>query len=145
MAIPTPRGTAPGRWCACATIGALLACGQSGDGSTSSADARVAAAEEIAFGSVEEMEFELETLDHEIRGLEEYLAANPGWTPPDPSDPGDREHDGPACPFDVGKGAQQRGARLVTTDEGRRAERPQRGRRGRVLVVEPGVVRDGGP
>lgn len=90
MAIPTPRGTAPGRWCACAAIGALLACGQSGDGSTSSADARVAAAEEIAFGSVEEMEFELETLDHEIQGLEEYLAANPGWTPPDPADPDPR-------------------------------------------------------
>lgn len=43
--------------------------------------------EKHAFASVEEMEFELETLDHEIRGLEEYLAANPGWTPPGPADP----------------------------------------------------------
>ena len=33
------------------------------------------------------MQAEIEILDNEIRGLEEYLAANPGWTPPSPSDP----------------------------------------------------------
>jgi hypothetical protein len=36
------------------------------------------------------MQLELETLDHEILGLEEYLAANPGWTSPDPADPDPR-------------------------------------------------------
>jgi hypothetical protein len=71
-----------------ALAGALLACGgSSGDPSTSSANAPDARADEIAFGSVEDMQLELETLDNEIRGLEEYLAANPGWAPPDPADP----------------------------------------------------------
>jgi hypothetical protein len=50
-------------------------------------DAPLQASEPLAFASVEEMEVEIEVLDNEIRGLEEYLAANPGWTPPAPSDP----------------------------------------------------------
>jgi len=90
MAIPTSNGPSPRRWCALAAIWALACGGQSGDESASRADAPVAAAEEIAFGSVEEMELELETLDHEILGLEEYLEANPGWTPSDPADPDPR-------------------------------------------------------
>lgn len=44
----------------------------------------------LEFASVEEMQAEIEILDNEIRGLEEYLAANPGWTPPSPSDPDPR-------------------------------------------------------
>ena len=66
----------------------LLACGgPSGEESVESADAPAASAEVIAFDSVEDMQLELETLDNEIRGLEEYLAANPGWTSLDPADP----------------------------------------------------------
>lgn len=85
---PTVR-PARGRCALVTLLGAILACGgSSGDASTSSApDAQ---ADEIAFESVEDMQLELETLDNEIRGLEEYLAANPGWTPPDPADPDPR-------------------------------------------------------
>ena len=80
-----------GRCVLAALVGALLACGgPSGEGSAPSADAPAVAADEIEFGSVEEMQLELETLDNEIRGLEEYLAANPGWTSPDPADPDPR-------------------------------------------------------
>jgi hypothetical protein len=50
-------------------------------------ETRVQEREELGFASLEEMEAELETLDNEILGLEEYLAANPGWTPPGPTDP----------------------------------------------------------
>ena len=46
--------------------------------------------EPIEFASAEEMELELEILDNEIAGLEEYLEANPGWTPPEPTDPDPR-------------------------------------------------------
>ena len=46
--------------------------------------------EPLDFASVEDMQLEIELLDNEIRGLEEYLAANPGWTPPRPSDPDPR-------------------------------------------------------
>lgn len=77
------------RW-ALGAFGALVAAGcgdapaeRSGSGTVAPVEER----EKHAFASVEEMEFELETLDHEIRGLEEYLAANPGWTPPGPADP----------------------------------------------------------
>lgn len=91
MAFPTSEARLARRRCALAGLALLLACnGQSGNGNAPSADAPSAAAEGIAFGSVEEMEFELETLDHEIRELEEYLAANPGWTPSDPADPDPR-------------------------------------------------------
>ena len=76
------------RGCALAWLGALLACGgPSREGSAESADPPAGFADEIAFGSVEDMQFELETLDNEIRGLEEYLAANPGWASLDPADP----------------------------------------------------------
>jgi hypothetical protein len=91
MALVTSTIRSARRRCALAALGALLACDdRSGEGSASRSEAPVAADEAIAFGSVEEMEFELETLDHEIRGLEEYLAANPGFTPPDPADPDPR-------------------------------------------------------
>lgn len=77
--------------CVLAGLGAIFACGgPSGDESAPGADTPPAAAEEIAFDSAEEMRLELETLDHEILGLEEYLAANPGWTSPDPTDPDPR-------------------------------------------------------
>jgi hypothetical protein len=80
---------ARGRWPLVALVGALLACGGSSrDASPSSAPD--ASGDEIAFGSVDDMQLELETLDNEIRGLEEYLAANPGWTPPDAADPDPR-------------------------------------------------------
>lgn len=75
-----------------ATLGALgaPACGE-GERAESAADQ--ATADEQAryeFESMEEMEIELQTLDLEIRGLEEYLAANPGWVRPTPSDPDPR-------------------------------------------------------
>lgn len=72
-----------------AGLGALFACGgPSGD--RAALEVPPEAADEIAFGSAEEMQLELETLDHEILGLEEYLTANPGWTSPDPADPDPR-------------------------------------------------------
>jgi hypothetical protein len=81
------------RWarirCVLAGLGALLAC-DSPSGDDSAPDVPPAVADEIAFGSAEEMQLELETLDHEILGLEEYLTANPGWTSPDPGDPDPR-------------------------------------------------------
>ncbi|HJR52188.1 MAG TPA: hypothetical protein VJ982_00595 [Gemmatimonadota bacterium] len=83
----------PAKWrCALAAlVASLLACGgPSGGGPTPGADTPAVAADEIAFGSVEEMQLELETIDNEIRGLEEYLAANPGWSSPDPADPDPR-------------------------------------------------------
>lgn len=90
MALVTSTARSVKRRCALVAFGVLLACeDRSGEGSASSKDAPVAE-EEIAFVSVEEMEFELETLDNEIRGLEEYLAANPGFTPSDPADPDPR-------------------------------------------------------
>ena len=46
--------------------------------------------EQYSFESVEEMQIELEVIDHEIRGLEEYLDANPDWVPPAPTDPDPR-------------------------------------------------------
>jgi hypothetical protein len=78
---------------ALAALGVVFAAG-CGDGQ----DARSAAQDEgtteehapYEFLSVEEMEIELETLDLEMRGLEEYLSANPGWTPPEPTDPDPR-------------------------------------------------------
>jgi hypothetical protein len=73
-------------------LGLLFAAGCDGEAARPAAE-DVAAAEErepYAFESVEEMEIELEVLDHEIRGLEEYLAANPDWVPPDPTDPDPR-------------------------------------------------------
>ncbi|HET6360667.1 MAG TPA: hypothetical protein VFH11_01260, partial [Gemmatimonadota bacterium] len=89
LVISTARSARCG--CALAGLGLLLACGgPSGNGSDTNGDAPVAAADEIRFDSAEEMQFELETLDNEIRGLEEYLAANPGWSSPDPADPDPR-------------------------------------------------------
>lgn len=91
MALVTSTARSARSRCAVAGLGALLSCGgPSGDGSDAGADAPVAAADEIAFDSAEEMRFELETLDHEIMGLEEYLAATPGRTSPDPADPDPR-------------------------------------------------------
>lgn len=88
--LPTTR-PAKARAGLVAVVGALLACGApSENGSESSADPPAAAADDIAFGSVEEMQLELETLEHEIRGLEEYLTANPGWASTDPADPDPR-------------------------------------------------------
>lgn len=78
---------------AVAALGALVAAGCGDPPARQSGSETVAPVEEheeIGFVSVEEMEVELETLDHEIRGLEEYLAANPGWTPPGPADPDPR-------------------------------------------------------
>lgn len=74
---------------ALAAIGALVAagCGEPAGQVGSGTEVPLQEREEVSFASVEEMEIELETLDHEIRGLEEYLAANPGWTPPDTADP----------------------------------------------------------
>jgi hypothetical protein len=73
---------------ALAWLVALLACGgPSGEEPVESAAPPAGLADEIAFDSVEDMQLELETLDNEIRGLEEYLAANPGWASPDPADP----------------------------------------------------------
>src|SRR5688500_17104005 len=87
MALVTSAARSARRRCALAGLGALLACGgPSEDGSASKTDEPVATAGEIGFESVEEMRLELETLDHEIRGLDEYLVANPAWTPPDPAD-----------------------------------------------------------
>ena len=51
------------------------------------AEAGIEEREPLEFASVEEMEAELETIDNEIQGLEEYLSAHPGWTPPGLSDP----------------------------------------------------------
>ncbi len=91
MALVTSTARSAWRGCVLAPLAALLACGgPSGDGSASHADAPAVTAEEIAFGSVEEMQLELETIDNEIRSLEEYLAANPGWASPDPTDPDPR-------------------------------------------------------
>lgn len=45
---------------------------------------------ELSFGTVAEMEAELEVLDNEIGGLAEYLSTRPDWTPPDASDPDPR-------------------------------------------------------
>ena len=73
-------------------IGALVAAG-CGERERAGSAAYQATADEQAryeFGSMEEMEIELQTLDLEIRGLEEYLAANPGWVRPTPSDPDPR-------------------------------------------------------
>ena len=43
-------------------------------------EAALQESEPLEFASVEEMQVEIEILDNEIRGLEEYLAANPDWT-----------------------------------------------------------------
>lgn len=67
-----------------------LACGEpeaeSGNG-TPGVAGDPGLAEPVQFASLEEMELELEVLDNEIAGLEEYLEANPGWSPPEPTDP----------------------------------------------------------
>ena len=71
----------------------LLACGGSGGGAgghPEGASAEPGYADQIEFASVEEMELELETLDNEIAGLEAYLDANPGWSPPGAGDPDPR-------------------------------------------------------
>lgn len=77
-----------------ASSGALvLACGGSGGGAgghPEGASAEPGYADQIEFASVEEMELELETLDNEIAGLEAYLDANPGWSPPGATDPDPR-------------------------------------------------------
>lgn len=73
-------------------IGALVAAG-CGERERAGPAADRAMADEQAryeFESMEEMEIELQTLDLEIQGLEEYLAANPGWVRPTPSDPDPR-------------------------------------------------------
>jgi hypothetical protein len=78
---------------ALAVIGALVAsgCGEGeGDGSSAEDAATAEDQSRYEFASMEEMEIELETIDLEIQGLEEYLAANPGWVGPDPSDPDPR-------------------------------------------------------
>jgi hypothetical protein len=91
MALVTSTARSARSRCALAGLGALLSCaGPSGDAPDAGADAPPASTDEIAFDSAEEMQLELETLDHEILGLEEYLAANPGWTSPDPADPDPR-------------------------------------------------------
>lgn len=76
-----------------AACGALvLACDDpdAGAGAPEAASADPIVAEPLVFESVEEMEIELETLDNEIAGLEAYLGANPGWSPPGPTDPDPR-------------------------------------------------------
>jgi hypothetical protein len=71
----------------------LLSCGgpEAGAGGLpQGASAEAEFADPIEFASVEEMELELETLDNEIAGLEAYLGANPGWSPPGATDPDPR-------------------------------------------------------
>jgi hypothetical protein len=72
---------------------AVLACGEPEAGAEASGEPASAGpdlSEPLAFESVEEMELELEILDHEIAGLEAYLGANPGWSPPEATDPDPR-------------------------------------------------------
>lgn len=71
-------------------LGLLVVAGCDGEPARPAAEDVGPAEEPYAFASVEEMEIELEILDHEIRGLEEYLAAHPDWVPPDPTDPDPR-------------------------------------------------------
>ena len=85
---PRPRA-ARLRW-ALAAIGTLIAPGCAGQEAERSGSPPEAVAEDLSFGSIEEMEAELEILDHEIQGLAEYLAARPDWTPPEPADPDPR-------------------------------------------------------
>jgi hypothetical protein len=69
----------------------LLACGSPETGGLPQAASPEAGyADELEFASVEEMEIELEILDNEIAGLEAYLGANPGWSPPGAGDPDPR-------------------------------------------------------
>ena len=72
-------------------LGLVFATGCDREAATPAADDAVAIEREpYAFASLEEMEIELEILDHEIRGLEEYLAAHPDWLPPNSTDPDPR-------------------------------------------------------
>jgi hypothetical protein len=71
----------------------LLGCGgpdAGAGGPPQGASSEAEFADQIEFASVEEMELELETLDNEIAGLEAYLGANPGWSPPGATDPDPR-------------------------------------------------------
>jgi hypothetical protein len=71
----------------CSTLFTAGCEGSPGEQSGSGTEILLGEPDELTFATVEEMEIELETLDNEIRGLEEYLAANPGWAPPGPADP----------------------------------------------------------